>query len=262
MNITARAAAARRSGSEHGDREDDVDPEAVGPPQCSVAPSLSATSCRRPDVGAPAPYARDASPPGGPARRRRRERTGVPRPAAGTIGLIHLGHRNFDRRRGPQRRPAPRHHVHDAGGDAPRPQASTRRSIRAASYRGSIAGTMTRNVTAPEPSRWTSAASSDVPGTIDVGRVPTTRAHRRRSDRTYPRRSSRRRTGSRRRTSPPPARGSTGRRDQLPDLAAESPREGGGTGTTISATSGVTRRLMIAASKSRTVAVPSKASIG
>ena len=47
--------------------------------------------------------------------------------------------------------------------------ASTRWSIRSRSNSGSIAGIVTRNVTAPEPSRCTSSASRADPITIRVG---------------------------------------------------------------------------------------------
>jgi hypothetical protein len=52
-------------------------------------------------------------------------------------------------------------------------QASTRRSMPSLSYSGRIVGIVTRNVTAPEPSRCTTSASSAEPRTIFVGRVPT-----------------------------------------------------------------------------------------
>ena len=42
-------------------------------------------------------------------------------------------------------------------------------------YSGSITGMVTRNVTAPEPSRWTSSASSAVPTTMRGGLLPTAR---------------------------------------------------------------------------------------
>ena len=47
------------------------------------------------------------------------------------------------------------------------------RRIPSASYRGSRAGTQIRKVTAPEPSRWTMAASTAVPMPILMGSVPT-----------------------------------------------------------------------------------------
>lgn len=56
--------------------------------------------------------------------------------------------------------------------------ASTRRSMPSRSYSGSTAGIVTRKHTAPEPSRWISSASSVVPVTIRVGRVPTARRMR------------------------------------------------------------------------------------
>ena len=50
--------------------------------------------------------------------------------------------------------------------------ARMRRSSPSLSYIGSIAGIVTRKVTAPEPSRWISRASNAVPGTMRVGRPP------------------------------------------------------------------------------------------
>jgi len=54
-------------------------------------------------------------------------------------------------------------------------QARTRLSMPSRVYSGSIAGIVTRKVTAPEPSRWIRSASSAVPGTMREGRLPTTR---------------------------------------------------------------------------------------
>ena len=54
-------------------------------------------------------------------------------------------------------------------------QARMRLSMPSRVYKGSIAGIVTRNVTAPEPSRWISSASRAVPGTMRLGRLPTTR---------------------------------------------------------------------------------------
>ena len=56
--------------------------------------------------------------------------------------------------------------------------ARIRLSIRSRSKSGSMAGIVTRNVTAPEPSRCTSSASSAEPTTIRRGRVPTPRRMR------------------------------------------------------------------------------------
>ena len=56
--------------------------------------------------------------------------------------------------------------------------ARMRLSIWRRSKSGSIAGMVTRNVTAPEPSRWTSKARSAAPMTTRGGRVPTTRRMR------------------------------------------------------------------------------------
>ncbi len=52
-------------------------------------------------------------------------------------------------------------------------QARMRLSIFSLIYSGSIAGTVTRKVTAPEPSRWTIAASTAVPRVMRAGWVPT-----------------------------------------------------------------------------------------
>ena len=51
--------------------------------------------------------------------------------------------------------------------------ASTRLSMPSRWYSGSITGMVTRNVTAPEPSRWTSKARSAVPATMRGGLLPT-----------------------------------------------------------------------------------------
>ncbi len=52
--------------------------------------------------------------------------------------------------------------------------ARTRASMPSRWYSGSITGMVTRNVTAPEPSRWTSKASeSAVPTTMRGGSLPT-----------------------------------------------------------------------------------------
>ena len=51
--------------------------------------------------------------------------------------------------------------------------ARTRLSMPSRWYSGSITGRVTKNVTAPEPSRWTSRARSAVPATMRAGLLPT-----------------------------------------------------------------------------------------